>query len=127
MGRVVSQLQIDERREEAAVTPVTRTRRFFLTAFAAAAFPFPLEAQLNATLRGIVVDAMTGAPMKGVTVQLEPKGPNTTTDAGGLFSFKVKAGTFQIVATMKGYGVDKSNVQVAAGAAKDVAIALVKK
>lgn len=98
-----------------------------MTALVAAALPFPLEAQLNATLRGIVVDAMTGAPMKGVTVQLEPKGPNTTTDAGGLFSFKVKAGTFQIVATMKGYGVDKSNVQVAAGAAKDVAIALVKK
>mgnify|MGYP001370504062 CR=1 FL=1 len=124
MGRVVSQLQVDERGEEA---PVTRTRRFFLTALVTAVLSSPLEAQLNATLRGIVVDAMTGAPMKGVTVQLEPKGPSTTTDAGGLFSFKVKAGTFQIVATMKGYGVDKSNVQVAAGAAKDVAIALVKK
>jgi uncharacterized membrane protein len=76
-------------------------------------------AQALATLRGVVV-TVDGRPVKGATVKAGAS-PPVVTDAGGLFSMKVKAGTYDVAITSPGYkGETMAGVALKPGETKDV-------
>lgn len=83
-----------------------------------------LHAQGLGTIRGIVVDA-NGKPVAGATVRSTGGAATATTDAGGLFTLKVKPGVHEVTATRKGYATDTAKgVDVKAGATKDLSLLL---
>lgn len=86
---------------------------------AAVAFGQPLG-----VIRGVVVDG-NGAPVRGATVKAGPAAA-ATTDAGGLFTLKVKPGTHEVVASHAGYKPDRQSVTVRGGETKDVCAILSK-
>ena len=80
----------------------------------------PAVAQQTAVLRGIVVSEADGSPVAGATVQVVGSTVTVKTDAGGLFSFKVKPGSYQVSANRMGF----SSETVPAPSGKDVCIIL---
>ena len=91
-----------------------------LTALLAA----PILAQPAATIRGIVVD-MNGKPLKGASVKAGPA-ISGVSDASGLFTLKVRPGSYDVVTSMKGYASDKVSVRVRGGETKDISALLIK-
>lgn len=65
------------------------------------------------TIAGNVIDAVSGDPIEGVTVDA---GPSTTTDASGDYSLLVNVGTVDVTFTAEGYEVyTESDVTVTEG------------
>jgi Carboxypeptidase regulatory-like domain len=59
---------------------------------------------IAAQLTGIVVDALTGAPIEGAIIELHPPGKTFTTDMNGSFVMsQVGSGRFQISVEARGY------------------------
>ncbi len=84
----------------------------------------PAAAQAVGTLRGIVIDA-NGAPVPGATVTVAGGGPPVSTDRGGLFTMKLKPGSYQVTAARKGYAPESlKGVEIRAGGVKDVSLLL---
>ena len=86
-----------------------------------------LEARQNessGTIRGVVVDAATGAPLSRVLVVDQESGLSTTTGSEGLFELVVPAGTRRLRASVVGYSVAERHVTVAPGGAVEVTIPL---
>lgn len=104
--------------------PSSQSILLFLTVLAVAALDFPALAQPAATIRGIVVD-MNGKPLKGASVKAGPT-ISGTSDASGLFTLKVRPGSYEVVTSMKGYASDKVSVSVKGGETKDVSALLIK-
>ncbi len=83
------------------------------------------QAKNEGTIQGIVIDANTNKPVKGATVRAGKTGPAILTDQGGVFKLKVKAGTYEVIASQKGYKSDTvSGVEVKANGVTDVACVL---
>lgn len=72
-----------------------------------------------ATLRGVVV-TVEGKPVKGATVKAGTNAP-AVTDAGGLFSMKVRPGTYDVTISSPGYkGETMPAIALKPGETKDV-------
>jgi hypothetical protein len=80
----------------------------------------PATAQQTAVLRGIVVSEADGSPISGATVLVVGSTVTVKTDAGGLFSFKVKPGSYQVSANRMGF----SSETIPAPSGKDLCIIL---
>ncbi|MDQ3069850.1 MAG: TonB-dependent receptor [Acidobacteriota bacterium] len=91
-----------------------------------AAFVLLLQiAQPGATLRGAVLDRDGGSPLAGVIVQVQGTGLTAVTDARGRFEILgVPSGRRTLYVSLIGFILVKRTVQVDAGGALDVTIAL---
>ena len=94
-----------------------------LTVVATLLLAAPLGAQPVATVRGAVVD-INGKPVKGAQVKAGSAAV-TATDAG-IFTLKLKPGTYDVTATLKGYTTDTQKVTVKANETKDISAVLMK-
>ncbi len=65
------------------------------------------------TLKGVVKDAKTNAPMQGVTVAIVGKTQGTATGAGGEYLLKLGKGTFQIRYSFVGYASVEKTITIA--------------
>lgn len=86
-----------------------------------------LEAQQNepkGTIRGVVLDAATGAPLSRVLVVDQESGSSTITGGEGLFELVVPAGARRLRASVVGYSVVERDVTVVSGGAAEVTIPL---
>ena len=78
-----------------------------------------------ASIGGLVVDSLTGAPIPNATVVLSPGGLRTTTDVTGAFTFPaVDPGTYTVSASAPTYATATQNVTVAGGQKASVTIKL---
>lgn len=71
-----------------------------------------------ATITGGVTDTETGNPVGGATVTVDSG--QVTTDSGGSFSLSVKAGTYTLTVTQKGYKTSTNPVTVDPGITKNI-------
>lgn len=108
------------------VRPAFSVRSWLLPSvlLALAVLTSPALAQPAATIRGIVVD-MNGKPLRGASVKAGPA-VSGVSDASGLFTLKVKPGSYEVVTSMKGYASDKVSVSVRGGETKDISALLLK-
>ncbi len=67
----------------------------------------------TAIIKGIVKDA-SGNPLSGASVTVEPKNIGTTTDAMGMYSLKVPAGSYTLVISFVGQETQRMGVVVKA-------------
>lgn len=75
------------------------------------------------SVKGIVKDAKTNAPMQGVTVSVVGKAIGTTTSSGGEYVLKLSKGTAQVRYSFVGYGsVTKSITISASDVTEDVSL-----
>jgi hypothetical protein len=87
--------------------------------------PATPAAESGATIRGIVVDARTAAPLPGVRVWVAGGTVEAMTDGDGRFELAgVGAGEHTLAASLVGYGLARPQVSVPARGTADVAIAL---
>jgi len=75
-------------------------------------------------VRGLVVDAATGAPLTRVQVLDEGTGTSAVTVADGTFELRLPPATRRLRASVVGYAVALREVSVTAGAVTDVTIQL---
>ncbi len=68
----------------------------------------------TATVAGIVIDDRTEQPIKGVSVYVENQSSVTETDAAGRFSLVMPQGRLTIVASVIGYALLRTDVDVTA-------------
>ena len=59
------------------------------------------------TMTGVVIDGLTGQPVRGATVQLEGTDVSLTTDIAGFFRSDIDPGTYSAIITMNGYDSQK--------------------
>jgi hypothetical protein len=76
------------------------------------------------TVRGLVVDAATGAPLSRVLVVDEGSGGSAVTVADGTFELRLPPATRRLRASVVGYAVAVREVAVTAGAVTDLTIQL---
>jgi hypothetical protein len=76
-------------------------------------FGGPAIAQTG-TVNGVVIDDRTGTPISAVTVYVENQPGVAETDAAGRFSLVVPPGRHTIVASVIGYALLRSDIDVAA-------------
>ena len=82
-------------------------------ALIALCFAAPVAAQ-TATVAGIVIDDRTEQPIRGVSVYVESQSSVAETDADGRFSLAAPRGRQTIVASVIGYALLRTDVEVAA-------------
>jgi subtilisin family serine protease len=77
-------------------------------------------------IAGVVTDASSGSPIAGATVVADgPVSRSTTTDASGAYSFNpVPVGTYDVTASMFGYGSASQSAEVLADQTTTVNLAL---
>ncbi len=103
---------------------VSRFLRFAALAFALL-LPATAFAQALATIKGVVFSA-EGKPVAGATVKAGTA--TATTDKTGLFTLKVKPGTYDVVASHPRYAPDTQKGIVAQGGKeKDISAILMPK
>lgn len=103
---------------------VVRTRRACGALLALVLAAAPLRAQQPGAIEGTVVTAAGAEPVAGATVQVQG-GRSTVTDAAGRFRVvDVPPGAYTLTARRVGYADGSASVQVRAGAAASVRIAL---
>ena len=84
----------------------------------------PAAAQ-QATISGRVVDAETGDPVAGATVEVQDQGAQAETDGAGEFSVAVAPGAHTLIVTLIGYETGRvDNVRASAGATERVEVSL---
>ena len=77
------------------------------------------------SIEGLVVDALTGAPLSGVVVRVDGEGRGTRSDADGEFLLRrVHAGTRTLLASTPGYPLVSQEVHLAGGATVAVTVRL---
>jgi hypothetical protein len=64
----------------------------------------------NSTITGAVSDAVTGAPVAGVTVSTLPVTTTATSDSQGHYALTLPAGTYTVVLTAFGVGYNSNDV-----------------
>ena len=90
-----------------------------------------LEAQQNelpASVRGLVIDSATGAPLSRVLVAditLGDSGPSAVTAVDGRFELTLPPGARRLRASVVGYSLVERDVTLAAGVTLDLTIPLV--
>ena len=63
-------------------------------------------------IKGIVKDQQNDTPLAGVTVELEPGGYSTTTDANGKYTLSIPNGSYIQSFKMSGYQSDSINIEI---------------
>jgi hypothetical protein len=112
--------RLEVRRGPGGTLLIVRARRP-----APAAPPGPPAAASTSTVRGIVVDARTAAPLSGVRVWIAGGAGEAMTDGDGRFELPgVEAGDHTLAASLVGYALARPEVTAPAGGTADVAIAL---
>src|SRR5262245_38112059 len=87
---------------------MTTVRSFTLLALCVSA---PAVAQTS-TVSGIVIDARTEAPIRGVSIYVEGQSSKAETDANGRFSLTVPTGPQTIAASVIGYALLRTPIEV---------------
>lgn len=83
------------------------------------------EAEPTGELSGVVIDALTGAPLAEVSISLSESGDRTTTDAEGRFRFeRVQAGVLTAVLFAEGYHRLVERIEIHPGERVEVASSL---
>jgi hypothetical protein len=82
------------------------------------------QTEAHGTVRGVVLDQATGAPLSRVLVADQESGSSAVTGAGGAFELTVRPGVRRLRASVVGYSVAERQVTVAAGETVDVTIPL---
>src|SRR2546430_3319028 len=77
------------------------------------------HAQGTGTIRGTVIDALTGRPIDGVRVDVPSTDLGTLTDREGRYQFTVRAGDVQLRARRVGYATATRKVTATAGQVTD--------
>ena len=74
---------------------------------------------------GVVIDGLTGQPVRGATVLLEDAGVEMTSDLGGAFQGEAEAGTYTAVVSREGFEPQRvTDIVVADGEVADFAVVL---
>jgi len=73
----------------------------------------PAQAQIGGTVAGRVIDDRTGQPLKGVAISIENQSIVTDTDTDGRFSLSVPRGRQTIAASVIGYALLRTDIDVA--------------
>lgn len=68
----------------------------------------------NATIKGKVTDT-DGAPLTGASLLVVGKSAGTATDANGMYTLQVQAGTFTLEVSYLGYETTSRSISVKAG------------
>ncbi len=76
----------------------------------------------DATLKGVITDALTGETLIGVSVRTGNKG--TTSDLDGKYSFTLPAGAYQLSFSYTGYESQSATIRLSAGEIKNFDIVL---
>lgn len=77
------------------------------------------------SIAGLVVDALTGAPLSGVVVRVDGEGRGARSDADGQFLLRrIHAGTRTLLASTPGYPLVSQDVDLGAGATVAVTVRL---
>jgi hypothetical protein len=85
----------------------------------------PRAADDVGSIEGLVVDALTGAPLSDVAVRVDGGGRGTRSDADGQFLLRrVHAGTRTLLASTAGYPLVSQDVHLDAGATVSVTVRL---
>ncbi len=66
-------------------------------------------------VRGQVVDAKTGVPIRGASISISASGGTTTTDRGSFSLSGLKPGTYQVIVKRTGYADGRANLTIRAG------------
>ena len=105
-------------------TPQPMLAAMVVAAIAIIATANPAIAQ-DGSVSGIVVDGLTGQPVRGATVTIEGTDIELTTDLGGAFVATAPAGEYIVLVTKDGYDPQRvSEVNVTAGGVADFAVVL---
>jgi TonB-dependent receptor len=90
--------------------------RLLVSLLAWALLTSPLAAQdaRNGTVAGRIVDAATGAPVRGADIRLTGTDYRTTSNATGDFALRVPGGTYTAVVSYVGYEEKSAGITVAA-------------
>ena len=92
---------------------------FFLILF------WPATIQQSAQIHGTIRDAQSGETLARVTVKLTESGPCVQTDSDGKFSMTgIEPGRYRLVVSSVGYRLFEKQIELKAGDALDVALAL---
>lgn len=105
--------------------PARRSPRLLALALVSLALlPLPLLGQAAGTIRGVVF-SVEGKPVGGATVKAGAV--SASTDKNGLFSLKVKPGSYDVTATHPRFTQDTQKAVVKAGGTADVSLVLAPK
>lgn len=100
-------------------------RTLGLTLVAAALLVVPGVAEATGFISGVVIDGLTGQPVRGATVAVDGTDLVFTTDLGGAFRGETAAGTYSVTVTHEGFdGQRVEQVVVADGELADFAVVL---
>jgi hypothetical protein len=101
------------------------TRILGLTLVAAALLVVPGVAEATGFISGVVIDGLTGQPVRGATVAVDGTDLVFTTDLGGAFRGETAAGTYSVTVTHEGFDAQRvEQVVVADGELADFAVVL---
>jgi outer membrane receptor protein involved in Fe transport len=79
----------------------------------------------DGTISGVVIDGLTGQPVRGATIAVGDTGVELSSDIGGSFVTVIAAGTYDVTVTKEGFESQKvTNVVVADGEVADFAVVL---
>ncbi len=79
----------------------------------------------DGTISGVVVDGLTGQPVRGATLAIEGTDLSLNTDLGGAFRGPAPAGTYTILVSKEGFDAQRvTDVVVGNGAVADFAVVL---
>ncbi|GAA4457878.1 TonB-dependent receptor [Nibrella saemangeumensis] len=67
-------------------------------------------AQPRHELRGVVLESVSGKPVRGANLYVNQTGAGTTTDSLGQFALQLRAGTFSLDITAVGYAMGRENI-----------------
>lgn len=104
-----------------------RTRPIWtvLTALLTALALAPAAAEGSGLVSGVIVDGLTGQPVRGATVTVEGAGVELTSDIGGSFRADVPAATYSVVVSKEGFDPQRiTGVVVTEGEVADFAVVL---
>ena len=92
---------------------------------AAALIALPLTASAAGTVSGVVIDGLTGQPVRGATLAVEGTDLRMQSDIGGAFQATAEAGTYSVVVTKDGFEPQRiTDLTVVDGEVADFAVVL---
>jgi outer membrane receptor protein involved in Fe transport len=85
----------------------------------------PVTALADGTVSGVVIDGLTGQPVRGATIAVEGAEVSITSDLGGAFRGAAPAGTYTVLVSKDGFDSQRvADVVVADGEVADFAVVL---
>ncbi len=102
-----------------------RSTTLGLGLLAAALLVVPSPAQAAGTISGVVIDGLTGQPVRGATITVDGADVVLATDLGGAFRGQLAPGTYSVTVTHERFDAQRvEQIVVGEGAVADFAVVL---